>query len=334
MPRIRTAPTPVARPTTRPPARSRTAAIAARVLAFGAVLTAGGCASSAPAATTPSAAVPVPATSVPPTPVARAGFDSYAYPGDDALRVWRDASPYEWIGYYLPAPCHRETSWSGRRQAIADQGWGIAVLYVGQQTWEGVQEAAPPPAVAVDTTRLPAPVPVPVPVPVPDSAEPGAPTPPPACAPSQLTAERGATDGADAVGRTAAEGFVTGTVVYLDVERMERVPAAMRDYVRAWARQLATDGRFRPGLYAHLRNAAELHALMRETLTAAGRSADVPLWVASRTAADGTPFDVYRHDPSGVGLPTATIWQGMFDVRETWGGVTLRIDQNVMERVP
>src|SRR5512140_733082 len=35
------------------------------------------------------------------------GFDTYAYPGDDAMLAWKqDGAPYEWVGYYLPsAPC-------------------------------------------------------------------------------------------------------------------------------------------------------------------------------------------------------------------------------------
>ncbi len=38
------------------------------------------------------------------------GFDTYSYPGDDAMLAWRDEGvPYEWVGYYLPAPCHRSS---------------------------------------------------------------------------------------------------------------------------------------------------------------------------------------------------------------------------------
>jgi hypothetical protein len=42
------------------------------------------------------------------------GFDTGVYPGDAALRAWRDGgAPYEWAGYYLPSPCHPDQSWSG-----------------------------------------------------------------------------------------------------------------------------------------------------------------------------------------------------------------------------
>ena len=262
-----------------------------------------------------------PATSPAPEPAptrayaAHPGFDAYYYPGEAALRAWRaPASPYRWVGFYLPAPCHRETSWSGTRAAIEGLGWGVAVLYVGQQTWEGqsqVAPAAPPPS--ADTLRAPG-----------DSAAVPAGRPAtPACAPSQLTAARGAADGADAAARAAAEGFATGTTIFLDVERMERVPAAMEEYVRAWVRAVAADGRYRVGLYCHARNATALHDLVRAELAAAGAGATVPVWVASSAG-----FDLAKR-PEEVGHPFATVWQGAFDVTETWNGVTLRVDANV-----
>ena len=66
------------------------------------------------------------------------GFDTYTYPGDDVMRAWRNAkdAPYSWVGYYLPAPCHKGKTWVGKRQTLVDMGWGLAVVYVGQQTWE------------------------------------------------------------------------------------------------------------------------------------------------------------------------------------------------------
>jgi hypothetical protein len=277
-----------------------------------AALLATACAS--PSTTGPSPA-PVPARSY----AAHPGFDSYYYPGDSALRAWRaPASPYRWVGYYLAAPCHRESSWSGRRPTIEALGWGIAVLYVGQQTWEGQAQVAPPdvpPSAAVTTAPSPADT-------LPRAATAAA-TAPPACAVSELTAARGTADGADAVARAAAEGFAAGTVIFLDVERMERIPQAMHDYHRAWVRAVVADGRFRPGLYCHTRNAAELHAAVQAELAAAGVAAPPHVWVAS-----GTGFDVTKR-PEEVGHPFATVWQGAFDVRETWGGVTLRIDANV-----
>ena len=71
------------------------------------------------------------------------GFDTYAYPGDDAMRAWREeeGSPYEWVGYYLPsAPCHKGDTWEGKRQTLSDMGWGVAVIYVGQQVWSSAKK--------------------------------------------------------------------------------------------------------------------------------------------------------------------------------------------------
>jgi hypothetical protein len=68
------------------------------------------------------------------------GFDTYAYPGDEAMKAWRqeEGAPYEWVGYYLPsAPCHKGESWAGKRETLGDMGWGLAVIYVGQQVWSG-----------------------------------------------------------------------------------------------------------------------------------------------------------------------------------------------------
>ncbi|HKW12329.1 MAG TPA: hypothetical protein VJO33_18225, partial [Gemmatimonadaceae bacterium] len=51
---------------------------------------------------------------------AHLGFDTSEYPGDDAMRAWRDDGSYEWVGYYLPAaPCHKDASWSGKRDGLA-----------------------------------------------------------------------------------------------------------------------------------------------------------------------------------------------------------------------
>src|SRR5215467_9223062 len=71
-----------------------------------------------------------------PTPNGFPGFDIGVYPGDAALSAWRfPTSPYYWVGYYLTAPCHRDTTWMGQYAKVSAMGWGTAVLYVGQQDW-------------------------------------------------------------------------------------------------------------------------------------------------------------------------------------------------------
>src|SRR2546423_4800881 len=82
-----------------------------------------------------------------PTPIrsTHPGFDTSIYPGDAAMTAWlKPNSPYEWVGYYLQAPCHRDPSWMGKRSTLITIGWGLAVLYVGQQTFDGLPDVLPP----------------------------------------------------------------------------------------------------------------------------------------------------------------------------------------------
>ncbi|MEX2583877.1 MAG: glycoside hydrolase domain-containing protein [Gemmatimonadota bacterium] len=227
-----------------------------------------------------------------PTPsielLAHPGFDTWRYPGDELMNSWRGASPYRWIGYYLPSPCHRDASFSGKRPFLTQTGWGIAVLYVGQQTFEGE-----PPAELTESTL---------------------------CSSILLTAERGEADGRDAVQRAAVEGFPAGTTIFLDIERMQNVAPAMISYYESWLRTVIADGRYRPGTYAHLSNAAALYTIAQRVV---GPDRQVPFWVAG-----GSDFSLGSR-PEDVGYRFAAIWQGVLDTRRTWGGRTLVVDENV-----
>jgi hypothetical protein len=260
---------------------TRSALLAALVL----VVTIGGCAPLPVGA-------PIPARGVP-------GFDTRDYPGDAAMRRWFEASPYRWVGYYLPSPCFTGASWTGRRSPLAQIGWGFAVLYVGEQDWSAMR-AAPGDTVAV--------------------AEPGA-----RCASVNLTAENGAAHAEAAESAAAADGFQQGTVIFLNVERVERVSPALAAYVRSWSSTMLERGRYTPGLYAHDHNAAELYAIVAEEFARRGRVERPRLWVARQAG-----FDPAR-SPAESGHPMASVWQGRFDVRETWDGITLNIDVNVAD---
>jgi hypothetical protein len=241
------------------------------------------------------------------------GFDTNIYPGDAALQAWRrPGSPYHWVGYYLPAPCRRDSSWAGKRSTLESMGWGLAVLYVGQQTWDNVRDVAAP-AQRTDSVVTPA-----------DSAA-ATPAAPVSCSRTLLSAERGRADADDAVARAAADGFARGTTIFLNIERMEQVSAPMRDYYRAWVGRLLQEGRYRPGLYAHHRNAAELHADFRDAYRAAGAAGVPPLWIANPSG-----FSLLSAPrESGPGEPM--IWQGALDVQRTWNGFTLMVDENVAD---
>ena len=227
------------------------------------------------------------------------GFDTRDYPGDGVMSRWREHSPYRWVGYYLPAPCYTGTSWIGKRATLDRLNWGIAVLYVGEQDWRAM---GAPPAMT-------------------DSAAAEGPR----CASANLTAGNGRAHALDTANRAAAEGFPPGTVVYLDVERVDDVSTELATYVGAWIEGLLEDARYLPGLYAHQRNAAALMDVGRAAYDERARIGGPRLWVASSQG-----FDITAR-PSESGVPEASVWQGAFDREERWGDVTLRIDVNVAE---
>jgi hypothetical protein len=229
------------------------------------------------------------------------GFDTHTYPGDKTMRAWKNApgAPYSWVGYYLPSPCHKDRSWTGKRQTLTDMGWGLAVVYVGQQTWGRQPRKLSPERMA----RL---------------LRSGA-----SCNADLLSAERGAADGTDAINVTAAEGFALRSIVFLDIERMEKMPQAMRDYYRTWARVLLKDGRYRPGVYVHKHNAQAVYDDLKAEFAAAGVNEEPRVWVAS-----GTGFDEGKA-PQDVGFTFAGMWQGMIDVARAVADIKLPVDVNV-----
>jgi hypothetical protein len=235
---------------------------------------------------------PVPARGVP-------GFDTRDFPGAATMQRWFAASPYRWVGYYLPSPCYTGTTWSAQRSVLRQQGWGFALLYVGEQDWEAMRAARGDTVpVAVEGAR---------------------------CTTANLTETNGAQHAQDAEAAARADAFPQNTVIFLNVERVERVSPALAAYVRSWTRTLLQRGEYVPGLYAHDLNAAELYALLAEEFVRAGRVERPRLWVA-RTAG----FDLAR-SPAESGYAIAAVWQGVLDTRETWDGITLNIDVNVAD---
>ena len=239
----------------------------------------------APAAHTPAAARKA-TPSDPPSRELHPGFDLGRYPGDAALAAWKTAAPYEWVGYYLPSPCHRDASWQGRRETLQKQGWGVAVLYVGQQAFDGRPLRS----------RTSGPV--------------------HQCSRSHLTADRGVLDAREAIARARDDGFAPGTVVFLDIQPLHSVSPAMAEYFSAWTREVLREGTFLPGTYAITRNARPLHALAAAEYRKAGRDDSPPFWISGSA-------------PGEDDLPFARVWQGARNTSRTWGGVTLRVDENV-----
>jgi len=260
------------------------------------------------------------------------GFDTYAYPGDAAMRAWRTGDvPYEWVGYYLPsAPCHKGESWSGKRQRLMDMGWGMAVIYVGQQVWSGTprQKIVRTKWVTkrvkqtrrVKGRRVVRYVRKKVPTKVVSyaRAEPGA-----TCSTHLVSGARGKRDADDAIERARNEGFPQGTVVFLDIERMEKTPKAMRDYYTAWTKRMLDEGTYKPGYYVHTHNAKLIYRDVATAFIDAGTLDEPAFWIAS-----GRGFSENK-TPAEVGHDFAKVWQGLLDVVRTHNGVRLPIDVNV-----
>jgi hypothetical protein len=67
--------------------------------------------------------------------MASAGFDRDVYPGDALMQTLISTTNFKFCGYYLhPAPSHSDGSWMGKRTFLTGLGWGLAPIYVGQQT--------------------------------------------------------------------------------------------------------------------------------------------------------------------------------------------------------
>ena len=259
------------------------------------------------------------------------GFDTSEYPGDDAMRAWKAADVnYEWVGYYLPAPCHKDEGWSGKRATLSDMGWGLAVIYVGQQTW-GKQ-----PGQAVTRTRWVTKTQkrrvkvgsryvtrtVRRKVPIRYTEKPRV-LPGQTCSAHLVSGPQGRKEANDAIAKTAAEGFKNGTVIFLDVERMDATPQRMRDYYRDWTERVLEDGRFIPGIYAHTHNAQRIYSDVKAVYALHGVEIEPPFWVAG-----GRDFSPEKA-PHEVGHNFAAMWQGVLDVWRTHNGVRLPIDINV-----
>ena len=222
------------------------------------------------------------------------GFDTSKYPGDAAMNAWKKTGKYSWVGFYLEAPCRKDHSWTGKRARLEKAGWGLAVVYVGPQTWNK---------------------------PIPVSNATGS-----DCSRQFVNAAQGKVDARRAIAEAKQEGFDRGTVIFLDIEAMNTVPKAMRDYYKTWVRTLIADGRYRPGIYSHTKNAQQIYSDVKSVYRQAGLKSDPPFWIAS------TRGFSERASPTDVGHHFADMWQGKLDITRTHNGVRLPVDISVSDR--
>jgi hypothetical protein len=228
------------------------------------------------------------------------GFDTHTYPGTSTMKKWKEApdSKYSWVGYYLPSPCHADKSWTGKRDTLQAMGWGIAIVYVGQQTWGKTPRKLTPAQRASIRKKS-------------------------TCSSDLMSADEGTTNADDATAKAAAEGFQPGSVVFLDLERVEKIPQPMRDYYRAWVARMLANGKYEPGIYTHEHNASTIFADVKDVFEAAGDTSTPRFWIAG-----GKGFDEGRA-PQDVGLKFAGMWQGVIDVARTVANLKLPVDISV-----
>jgi hypothetical protein len=229
------------------------------------------------------------------------GFDTHTYPGTATMKAWKNTpgSPYRWVGFYLPsAPCHDDKSWSGKRDTLTQMGWGLAAVYVGQQTWgKTPQNLTSEQRDAVRKKND--------------------------CSTDLISAEEGKLNADDASARAEAEGFAKGVHIFLDIERMETIPPQMSEYYRAWAARMLEIGKYKPGAYAHQHNADQIFTDLKDVFAAHGDTTTPRMWIAG-----GKGFDTGRA-PQDVGYAFAGVWQGVIDVARSVANIRLPVDVNV-----
>lgn len=228
------------------------------------------------------------------------GFDTGSYPGDAVMRAWF-GNPYVFSGFYLDAPCHRDTTsggsfrpWMGHARTLLDIGWGLIIIYVGRQ---GV-----------------------------------------GCGSSSLSRERGLADASDAVTKTRGEGFRDGSVIFLDVELVDTIPASLLRYVRGWLAGVLADGRYAAGIYCHFRNANAINNAARQEYADQGRPGEGPAFWIVRVPG-GSAFNVATSSPRDLNnfgntpISFASVWQGRINITsETHAGVRFGpVDQDVAD---
>jgi hypothetical protein len=178
-------------------------------------------------------------------------------------------------------------------------GWGLALVYVGQQTWGRTPRTlSPKQRSTLEQHGV-------------------------TCNADYLDASHGMIDAVDAIRKAEAEGFPKGSVIFLDIERMERMPERMRDYYKAWVATLLADRRYRPGIYVHSHNAQAVYDDVKGLFTAAGIDEEPRFWIAS-----GRDFSTDKV-PAQVGHEFAGMWQGVIDVVRRVADIALPIDINV-----
>ena len=87
--------------------------------------------------------------------------------------------------------------------------------------------------------------------------------------------------------------------------------------------QVLADNRFRPGIYVHKANAQDIYDGVQRAYADMNKTGSAGFWVTTSTG-----FSVDK-SPQDVGFPWASVWQGIYEVSQTWNGATINIDVDI-----
>ncbi|GAB3160931.1 hypothetical protein GCM10027059_09920 [Myceligenerans halotolerans] len=246
-----------------------------------------------------------PAAAEPETPVAypsgstvtradRLGFDTCTAPSLSALRAWKGTSPYTAVNIYFGGNnrgCSQPNLTTGWVRDATVAGWRLLPTYFGYQPY------------CVFGTK-----------------------------PNRYTASnattRGTSDATDAITRAKALGMLPGSALYADVEHYDRADStcrtAVRRYVSAWTKRLHAAG-YLAGVYVHQNSGLrDLSDSYNSTTYARPDAVWMARWDGSASLTNW-PTAPNSHWSA---FQRAKQYRG--DHNETWGGVTINIDSDVL----
>ena len=222
-------------------------------------------------------------------------FDPCTAPSLTALAAWRGTSPYTGVNIYFGGRnrgCAQPNLTAAWVRSASAAGWSLIPTYFGDQPF--CASGSKPYRYAAS----------------------GA-------------AARGSADGTDAAALARGLGLLPGSALYADVEHYDRTDAscvaAVRTYVSEWTRALHRNG-YLAGVYVH--QDSGLRDLAASYFSTSLARPDA-VWMAR-----------WDNVATLTGWPTAgnTLWaewqrakQYRGDHVETWGGVSLNIDSDIIK---
>ena len=251
-----------------------------------------------PATTTPTStttpAPPAPAAAPPADPML--GFDTCETPSVDDLRVWKDTSPYGAVGIYIGGVARNcpNTALDSPDwvTAVVAQGWHVIPTYVGLQA----------PCSDFNARMDPS-------------------------SPSSPVTTQGIQSADDAADHAVRAGIGPDAPIYFDLESHDPDPACsevVKTFLSAWTHRLHERG-YVSGLYGNLNSGIGTAASM---VGIAGYEPVDAIWIAAWTGTGQlTGFDTI---PDSVWSGAQRMHQYVGDHDETWGGVTINIDTDLV----